>query len=124
MDEIKFASGLREKLDMPEEVLDVVRRATAYMKEHLTPKEFKDVTSPPNYFFYFEDYERYKNEDWAPKSGEWRLGSNFEDGIPTAIFNMDSRKWFYRDPRSGTDSLVKGGAAEVVYHLAAMFIDI
>jgi len=112
---IVYSAGFKEQPGMPVEVLEVVREAKRQMLERLTVEEFRIVAA--NYWF------SYNESEYSPKR-EWRLGSNFEDGISTAIFDVDSKIWYYREPWEGRDTLVKGGVAEVVAHLRAFFVDI
>jgi hypothetical protein len=108
-------AGLVIKDSMPDVVKDVVQRTIAYMKERLSEKDFKLVAA--NYYFSFLG-------DLYPDCHEWALGSNFEDGSHSIIYNVDSKEWKYRDPWTGKDRLVKGGADEAVAHLAALYVDI
>jgi len=110
--------GLRVTADMPEVIQEIVTRLTEALKQELTPKEFKAVE--PEYYISKRDACCPGMDD--PK--EWRLGSDFEDGIHIVIYNLETETFFYRDPWTGRDEPIKGGKEEVIAHLKAWFYDI
>jgi len=50
---------------------------------------------------------------------EWIVGSNFEDGSSSMIYR--DNQWYYRDPHSGNDKLMRGGQAEAEANADLMF---
>ena len=51
--------------------------------------------------------------------GEWRVGSNYEDGHPSMIFRGGG--WYYRSPYTGEDSKMRGGLEEAIGNASIFF---
>ena len=109
--------GLRVKPGMPEEVVRVVKEVLLQLKANLPPKDFRGVVREYSNYYDESDY-------CSPPAREWRIGSGFEDGTSSAIFDLNKKKWYFREPWEGRDFLVEGGELEVIAYLKALFYDI
>jgi len=44
--------------------------------------------------------------------GEWRIGSDFEDGLSTLVYKVKGKQWCLREPREGYDTNISYEKAE------------
>lgn len=99
---------------MPDDVKYVIEGTLEILEQHKGRLVVDDWDFAMEYYHIGEHFMEDNLEN------AWVLGSNFEDGNSSCIYNIDENKWYYRNPWSGEDRPIPDGKEEAKWQLATM----